>query len=106
MRRQAVSIAIVEPHRFRLMAALVFLLAAAQLLFAAHAASNPDELADHTAQTCEVCLAGAISDDPHDLAVRLSAPIVSYAAVSRPVAADVVVADALIAASPRGPPLV
>lgn len=81
------------------------MLAAAQLLFAAHAGAASEDISDHATQTCEFCLAGAIAADPEDLAVRLTAPDLSFAAAARPVAAEILVAIALIAAPPRGPPL-
>ncbi len=92
-------------RRFRLLAIVGLVFALAQILFAAHVGAATDDLADHTKQACEICLAGALSTDPHDLGVEVSTPVVSYAAVARPVAADIIVAKSLIAANPRGPPV-
>lgn len=92
-------------RRFGLVALLVIVLAAAQLLFAAHAGAASDDISDHAKLTCEVCLSAAVSDDPQDLGVALAAPILSKWDASSPVAADIVVALALIAAHPRGPPV-
>lgn len=92
-------------RRMRLMGLLALLLAAAQLLYAAHAASSPDDLADHSPSSCEFCLAGALSNDPGSLVVDIAAPRFSVSSVRQPVAAEIIVAGALRAANPRGPPL-
>lgn len=89
-----------DPRRVRFAAFFACLLVAAQLLFAAHA----DAFADHAPQSCEYCLAAAVAGDPNDLVVDLAPPAAVLADVARPAAIDFVVAQALRAASPRGPP--
>lgn len=101
MSGRTATLEIANPGRSRLLGLLALLLVAAQLLFAAHA----DDLADHAPQSCEYCLSASISSDPDDLVVELSAPQLSFAQVRSPVAAELVVASALRAANPRGPPL-
>lgn len=92
-------------RRLRLMGLLALVLVAAQLLFAAHAASAPDDLIDHAPSSCEFCLAAAVSGDPDALVDDIAPPLVSFSSVRQPVAADIIVVGALRAANPRGPPL-
>lgn len=98
-------LAMPEFRRLRLMGLLALVLVAAQLLFAAHAASGPEDLIDHAPSSCEFCLAAAVSGDPHALVGDLAPPPVSFSSVRRPVAAEIIVVGALRAANPRGPPL-
>lgn len=105
MNGRAILFAKSQSRRLRLFGLLALLLVAAQLMFAAHAASAPDELIDHAPSSCEFCLAGAVSSDPGALVVDIAAPVVSVSSVRQPVGAEIIIAGALRAAHPRGPPL-
>jgi hypothetical protein len=95
------ALEIADPRRVVLAGLFALLLVLAQMLFAAHA----DDVADHAPQSCEYCLSASIAADPDDLIVEVSAPVKSFETVRSPVSAEIVVADALRAANPRGPPL-
>jgi len=82
------------------MGLMALLFVAAQLLFAIHS----DDLTAHTPQSCEYCLAAAISDDPKDLEVEIVAPAASIEAVKQAIAQKIIVSRPLDAAVPRGPP--
>ncbi len=101
MKSRAIALEVADARRVTLAAMLAFVLLLAQALFAAHA----DDLSDHAPQTCEFCLSASIAADPNDLNVELSAPVESFDTARSPVAAEVVIAGALRAANPRGPPL-
>jgi len=86
----------------RLMATgfLAVLFAAAQLLFAGHA----EDLFTHAPQSCEFCLAAAVSDDPNDAVVELAPPVRFVDFRETPKADDIVLARAPIAPNSRAPP--
>jgi hypothetical protein len=102
---RAILFAESQSRRLRLFGLLALLLVAAQLLFAAHVASAPDDLIDHAPSSCEFCLAAAVSGDPDALVDDIAAQLVSFSSVRQPVAADIIVVVALRAANSRGPPL-
>lgn len=89
-----------DQRRQRVMGLMALLFVAAQLLFAIHS----DDLAAHAPQSCEYCLAAAISDDPNDLVVEIPAPLVSFDKAQAPVAQEIVIAGALRTSNPRAPP--
>lgn len=105
MTERAFSVEDYGVRRRRLTGLLALVFIVAQVLFAAHAGAHPDPLFDHAAQTCEICLAGAVAGDPHDLISEYATPSAIFASVARPAGAAIVVANALLAASPRGPPV-
>lgn len=89
-------------HR-RIMAAgfLAFVFAAAQLLFAGHS----EDLFTHAPQSCEFCLAAAVSDDPDDAVVEVAPPVRSVGLRETLKADDIVFARAPIAPHSRAPPI-
>jgi hypothetical protein len=88
----------------RLIGALALLFAAAQFLVAAHAAAAPDELLSHAPQGCEICLAGAVADDPGALRAAVPAPPALSECAGAAIPARAPRAADLQTAKPRGPP--
>ena len=82
------------------MGLMALLFVAAQLLFSIHS----DDLTAHAPQSCEYCLAAAISDDPNDLVVEIPAPLVSFEKAQAPVAREIIFVDAPRTSNPRAPP--
>lgn len=92
------------PGRARLLALVALLFVAAQLVFGAHAAAQPDYLLDHSPANCAICIAGAVSDDPalHVVGVAEPVPVLGEAATPMPRAE--IATPAIFSAEPRAPP--
>ncbi|MCB2112592.1 MAG: hypothetical protein R3C42_06970 [Parvularculaceae bacterium] len=79
---------------------LAFAFIAAQFLVAGH---FEDKFA-HAPQTCEYCIAAAMSNDPNDAVVRIEAPYRALDTRVEPVTADIFIAAAISTPNSRAPP--
>lgn len=101
MGARAISNGPLNPARFRAAGLFALLFVAAQLLFAAHA----DSLYPHAPQSCEYCLAAAVSDDPNDLVTEIAGPVETVEPVRALAPEREIVARAPLVANSRAPPL-